>query len=114
VAGDSALATALVGVHVLLVDPDDDARDLLIAVLAYCGASVTSAASEIEALALANTKTPDVVVAEVAMPEGDGYGLARRVTALTEPRASGFDAHFPKPVDPWALCRMVASLAREP
>jgi hypothetical protein len=38
---EPAVVAALVGVHVLVVDADLDTRELLDAVLSYCGAFVT-------------------------------------------------------------------------
>ena len=119
---------ALVGVHVLIVDHDPDARELLESVLTYGGAFVMAAATADEALAYFNRTPPDVVLAEVPLPEKDGYWLVRQiggripVVALASGRddgpdrtlSAGFQAHLRKPVDPWELCRLVAELTRKP
>ena len=122
------------GVHVLLVEDDDDSRELLTAVLTKCGARVSATSSGRTALALFATDVPDVVVSDVGMPEMDGYTLirlirglpiaaAQRVPALaltayarTEDRrralAEGFQMHLAKPADPSEFAMTVASLAK--
>ena len=119
---------ALLGVHVLVVDHDPDARQLLESVLSYGGAFVTPAASADEALMYLGKGPVNVVVAELELPEKDGYWLLKaigdraRVVALATGPAdvmdraleAGFDAHIRKPVDPWELCRIVGRLARKP
>jgi len=45
-------------------------------VLEYCGALVTVAPSELNALASLDRVTPDVILSDVAMPAHDGYWLA--------------------------------------
>ncbi len=124
---------SLMGVHVLVVDDERACRELFTEILRYCGALVTAAASVSEALRVMQITRCDVVIADIAMPGEDGYDLIRRiralkpedggvvravaVTAWTRPgdrdaaRTAGFDGYLMKPVDPWALCRLVASLA---
>ena len=80
-------------------------------------------------------RRPDVIVADIAMPEEDGYSLmralrqeekehgAQRIPAIAvtafarqEDRqralAASFDDHLPKPVDPDRLVAAVAALAK--
>ena len=122
----------LVGVHVLVVDDDDDARHLLRTILQYCGALVTVTASARHAMTVLARVTPDAIVSDIAMPEQDGYWLIRELRALPPGRggaipaialtgvahgpdrtlAAGFQAHLRKPVDTWELCRAVAGLVR--
>ncbi len=123
----------LKGIHVLLVDDDDDARALLQTVLRYCGALVTAVASALEAMETMQRVRPDVLLSDIAMPLQDGYWLIREVRALPTERGgglpaiaitafghphdvgrtlgAGFQAHLRKPVDPWELARTIASLA---
>jgi CheY-like chemotaxis protein len=127
-------ADALVGLHVLVVDDDADARDLLRTVLEYGGALVTSVASARDALRTLQRMTPDAVVTDIAMPRENGYWLIRELRALDAVKGqrtpaiaitalahlhgpdrtlgAGFDVHLSKPVDPWELCRVVAGLSR--
>lgn len=127
---------ALTGVHVLVVDDDADARDLLRTVLEYCGALVTVVGSAREALAVLERVTPDALVTDLAMPTHDGFWLIGEIRALPSDRggaipavaitahgethgpdrtlAAGFQAHLSKPLDPWELCRVLATLTRKP
>jgi signal transduction histidine kinase/CheY-like chemotaxis protein len=121
------------GIAVLIVDDNDEARELLGIALKEYGASVTTVASATGALdSLRSTApAPDVLISDVAMPESDGYDLIRHVrrlsgqirnipaiavTAYANPddriRAlvAGFHRHLPKPVDPAVLAATVASL----
>ena len=125
---------ALIGIHVLVVDDDADARDLLKTVLEYCGALVTVVPSATEALQVLGHVMPDVVVTDIAMPIHDGYWLVREVRALPRDNgrmlpviavtahgeqhgpertlSAGFQMHLRKPLDPWELCRAVSSFTR--
>ncbi len=118
-------------VRVLVVDDDEDARELLRALLESRGADVTAASSVAEALELLDTN-PEVIVSDIAMPEADGYSLVRSVRARergherrmpviavtayagASDRAraleAGFDLHFAKPVDLDALALAIAQL----
>ena len=132
---DPLAGDALAGVHVLIVDDDPEARDLIRTVLRYCGALVSVAASAREGLDTLQHVLPDIVVCDIAMPHHDGYWFVRSLRALppeggaTLPviaitahgathgpdrtLASGFQAHVRKPVDPWDLCRVIASMTRK-
>jgi signal transduction histidine kinase len=121
------------GVRVLLVDDEADTREVITEALGKCGAVVAVAASAGEALALLDLAQPDVLVSDIAMPDMDGYALLEKIRlhdadqgrwlpavaltayARTEDRdralAAGYQFHVPKPVDPVALARAVASLA---
>jgi PAS domain S-box-containing protein len=121
------------GLKVLVVDDEMDARELVVAVLQECNATVTAVTSATEALeALANMQ-PDILISDIGMPGEDGYSLIKKVRALpphsggripavaltayarAEDRikalASGFQMHAPKPVEPAELAAIVASLS---
>jgi signal transduction histidine kinase len=123
------------GVTVLVVDDDLDACEAVRLVLEQHGAVVQTAASGAEALQMLPALEPDVLVADLAMPELDGYDLIRRVrrqaaasdlpaVALTAHTGAARDAallagfqHFTsKPVPPADLVtlveRMCGSAAR--
>jgi CheY-like chemotaxis protein len=122
---------SLAGVHTLVVDSDQECRQLLSAILRYCGALVTTTATASEALKVMSVAKCDVLVVEIALPGETGVDLMRRVRGLKPEDggvvraialsgrsedldhavATGFDAHLTKPVDPWTLCRLVAMLA---
>jgi CheY-like chemotaxis protein len=127
-------ALRLTGARVLIVDDDQDARELVTVLLRSRGADVTAVGSADECLAAFDRQVPDVLVSDIAMPGQDGLDLMRRVrqrpaatggrvaaVALTayardEDRdrsiAAGFDLHLSKPVDLDALVAAVARLAK--
>jgi PAS domain S-box-containing protein len=128
-----ALIDTLVGVRVLLVEDDADARELVGAILVEAGAvvkSVSSAAAAVEALP---GFRPQLLVSDIGMPDEDGYALIRRIRALdaaqgggipslaltaytraedrTKALAAGFTTHIGKPVNPSDLIAALGNLA---
>lgn len=123
----------LKGLCVLIVDDEEDARDLIKTVLVGCGAEVSVAGSSPEAIAAIKHKRPDVLVCDIGMPGEDGYALIERVRALGDKRggktpavaltayareedrrralAAGFQVHLSKPIQPSELVAVVASVA---
>lgn len=121
----------LEGLRLLVVDDEDDAREILGEALSSYGAIVETAASAEECLRLLDRFHPDVLVSDIAMPGEDGYALMRRIrstadganipaVALTafarqedvdRARRAGFQQHVAKPVEPRALARTVRALA---
>ena len=96
-------------------------------------ARVTVAASALAALGIIDNAKPDVLVADIGMPEMDGFELIKRVRDLPGPIAEvpaaaltafarsedrtralqhGFEMHLAKPVDPGELVASVATLVR--
>ena len=71
------------GVDVLVVEDTDDSREVLRAVLEYCGTLVTTAASAEEAKRVLDTIRPHVLVSDIAMPD-DGVELIREVKAVAQ------------------------------
>jgi CheY-like chemotaxis protein len=119
------------GVRVLVVEDDADQRDFIVALLGAAGANVRSASGAAEALATLSWWRPAVLVSDIGLPGGDGYGLmeavrarhgadrlpAAAVTGRSAPEdcrramRAGFQAHLAKPVDPDRLVTVVADLA---
>lgn len=83
---------SLDGLRVLVVDDEADSRDLLTALLEQRGAQVTEASSSKEALALLKVGRPDVIVADIGLPEQDGYAFMREVRAREDGRLSNVPA----------------------
>lgn len=126
--------TELMDLVVLIVDDDDDCRELLATLLESRNARVVCASSAQDGLERVRQTQPDVLVSDIAMPGEDGYSFIRRVRALpgkqgggtpaialtafsqsrdrSEALAAGFTKHLPKPVDLALLCREIADLAR--
>lgn len=125
----------LSGIHVMVVDDDEDAREVIAATLAYGGCEVTVASSSKDALELSRERRLDVIVSDLEMPVEDGFHLMRElrlreeggpltppVVALSghgteEDRArsitAGFHRHLTKPVDPVELARVIVELSKE-
>ncbi|WP_287129805.1 ATP-binding protein [Candidatus Cyanaurora vandensis] len=118
----------LVGVRVLVVDDEPDARDLVGMVLEEAGAAVRTAGSVAQALEVIASWLPDLLLSDIAMPGEDGYILLQKIraggtdlpaVALTahtrqEDRAhalaAGYQRHLPKPVEPLELLTVVTRL----
>ena len=123
----------LVGLRVLIVDDDIDAREVLEETLSSAGSSVKTANSATKGLELVRSFRPNVILSDVGMPEQDGYAFMRHVRELgarhggdvpsialtgyarhgdrTLAIAAGFTAHVAKPVVLEELLKLVASLA---
>ena len=67
--------------HILIVDDDSRVTSALRRTLAYEGYQVSTAADGEEALALARTKAPDVVILDLMLPGMDGLEVCRRLRA---------------------------------
>ncbi len=65
--------------RLLVVDDEPNIRELLSASLRYAGFEVMTAADGPQALALADSFRPDLVVLDVMMPGLDGFGVVRRL-----------------------------------
>ncbi len=124
-----AAPSDLQGVRLLLVEDDDDTRQVVRALLEGVGATVTTARSAAEARQTLAGAHPAVILSDIAMPDEDGYSFLRAVResgvrvpaiALTayarredavQALAAGFQLHLPKPIDRAALVAAVAALA---
>src|SRR5437763_4102025 len=83
---------------VLLVEDYADAREMYTEYLEHAGYEVLAASDGAQALAQAAAVAPDVVVLDFALPDIDGFEVARRLRA--EATTSGipiimFSAHDP-------------------
>ena len=121
---------SLDGVHVLVVDDDDDSLALAKLALGHCGARVTAARSGPEAIDAVKAGAPDVLVSDLGMPGMDGLQLIRELREATgtitpavavtayahsadvvRSLAAGYRMHLSKPLDPMRLAEAVARLA---
>lgn len=122
-----ASAPMLQGLSILLVEDDDDLRELLALTLGQHGARVTSAGSIAEAREALRTSMHDVLVTDLGLPDGHGHVLGdearaggvgvtialtgdKRDDIVDASSASGFRLHLAKPIDPETLAFVVASL----
>ncbi|MEO6055114.1 MAG: PAS domain S-box protein [Chthoniobacterales bacterium] len=126
-------AICLESVHVLVVDDETDARELVKRLLEMAGAKVSLAASASEGMEQIHKACPDVLVCDIGMPGEDGYSLIGKLRALKDKKKSalpaialtayarsedrtkairsGFQNHLSKPVEPAELMAVVSSLA---
>ena len=113
--------------RVLVVDDNHDLRDYLGMMLETSGHDVQLAGDGVEAVELARTFRPDIVLLDIQMPRLDGCEACRRIRAeewgkdiaiyavtgldlpddIERARGCGFTAHLFKPVDPIALMQLV-------
>jgi DNA-binding response OmpR family regulator len=68
--------------RILIVDDEEPVRDILDEYFAGQGYVVQTAASGVEALAIAGRERPDLVLLDVSMPKMDGVEVLRRLRAL--------------------------------
>jgi two-component system, chemotaxis family, CheB/CheR fusion protein len=115
---------------ILVVDDSEDTTDMLKRLLESYGATVATAHSAQEALALAAERSWGVVLSDISMPGVDGFELLRRLRqipgyestpalALTghgrsedvrRAEAAGFLTHMTKPVDLEVLTKALVEL----
>lgn len=125
--------TRLNGVRVLAIDDEPDARELVRRLLVDHGAQVTTADNADEAIRLLSQEPYDVLLADIGMPQRDGYELIREIRqgrvrrnsripaaavtafARSEDRTrallSGYQSYVSKPFEPAELVAVVASLS---
>ncbi|HEY0006248.1 MAG TPA: ATP-binding protein [Pyrinomonadaceae bacterium] len=124
---------ALHGLSVLVVEDEDDTREVLTTMLESRGASVLMASSAAEGLKLLLDARPHLLISDIGMPDEDGYVFIRRVRSLEMEGAgkipaialtayareedrmhallAGYQVHVAKPINPAELLTVVASLA---
>lgn len=104
---------------VLVADDNRDAADSLVVLLDWLGYEAIACYDGAQAVQLARTFRPDLVILDINMPVMDGYEAAKvlrggheqnrmvliALTAVVTPEArdkalkAGFDIHLRKPVD---------------
>ena len=127
-AATNTIEPLLRNVNVLIVNDDEEVRELLAATLEASGARATTASSTERAADLLDDQVFDVLVSDIRQPESDGVELlatararghlmpAVAVTALTgaDDRArilaSGYGACVPKPIRSAELVRVIVEL----
>jgi CheY-like chemotaxis protein len=80
------------GVHLLVVDDDEDARELLAHILSDGGATVSTTWCAAEALRLIEQAPPDVLLSDVGMPDVSGYALIQQIRAMPVDRGGRIPA----------------------
>ena len=104
------------GLRILLVEDHRDTLHALSRLLSHFGYDISTAGDARSALDMINTKKFDVVLCDIALPDGNGYDVvvedkrkgAVKAVALSgfagsddieRGREAGFDYHLAKPVD---------------
>jgi CheY-like chemotaxis protein len=124
-------ALDLSGYRVLVVDDLEDSREMLVRLLHQWGARVMQCPSAPTALTMLASTKFDLLVADIAMPDLDGYDLMERVRQLGNAAAhipaiavtayarredrerallAGYDGHCPKPLDTVEFSRVISRL----
>jgi PAS domain S-box-containing protein len=126
---------SIAGLRILVVDDDADACELVALALASRGAVIQSASSSSKALDSIKQQKPDVMIADIGMPQEDGYVLIQKLRKLEREHsekpipaialtayasaadrdqalAAGYDFHLPKPAGPSDLTHAVAKFRK--
>lgn len=119
--------------RILIVDDNEDAVSTLNMMLHLAGHHTRTARDGIEAVDLANTYRPNVVLLDIGMPRMNGYEAAETIRkqswgqnmaliAMTgwgqesdrmRSKEAGFDEHLVKPVDPQVLLRLLKKMEQK-
>ena len=115
---------------VLLIEDNDDGREMMAMMLATHGYAVRHAADGVQGVDLAAASVPDVALVDIGLPGIDGYEVARRLRAAQPTQnirlialtgygqaedhrrvmEAGFDVHLVKPVQMDALIDAIRRL----
>jgi PAS domain S-box-containing protein len=122
--------------RILIVDDEDNTRELLKLVFENCRAAVETAASSAEALEKVKKLPPNLIVSDIGMPDEDGYALMQKIrvweketgrnrpipaialTAYARPEDrrhaldAGYQVHVSKPIEPVELTKLAENLVR--
>lgn len=117
---------------ILIVDDNQDSRELVAKVLKNKGYQTTEAADGEEALERAVSEKPDLILLDISIPKIDGYEVARRLKSQEEFRdipiialtahamkgnrekviVEGFEGYISKPIDVRKFPEQVRSYLR--
>jgi signal transduction histidine kinase/ActR/RegA family two-component response regulator len=121
-------------IKILVVDDEEDTRDLIVFILEEYGATVRAVTSATEVIEVISQEQPDILLSDIGMPEMDGYALIRTLRSLPQTEgkqipaialtayagetnyqqilAAGFQKHLAKPVEPEELVKAIAQLVK--
>jgi PAS domain S-box-containing protein len=123
---------ALTGVRVLIVEDDPDSLEMLRMVVKVHGADVRTATRTSAALDVMAQWPPQVLIADIGLPDEDGYTLMKKAQLLADERGfslnamaltgyageqegqrvltAGFQAYLTKPTEPRQLVESIVNL----
>ncbi len=129
---DNQAEISLAGVSILVVEDEQDTRNLLCFILQQAGATVAGASSAKDGLAALAVSKFDVLISDIGMPHEDGLSLIRKVRSLPPERngripalaltayatkedrmqtlRAGYQMHAAKPVDISELLLIISAL----
>jgi PAS domain S-box-containing protein len=128
----NAHTSPLARLCILAVDDEIDNLELVQFILEQAGATVISVSSATDVLQQLTKSKPDVLIADIGMPQIDGYKLICQIRQLSRDQggqipaialtafaseserqqalAAGFQKHLPKPVEPETLVQTIEQL----
>jgi PAS domain S-box-containing protein len=129
----SGSASRAVELRILVVDDNADIADSCSTVVGLSGHHVQTAYTGRQALEVAAISHPHVILADIDLPDMDGYELAKKIRAthwgqrvalvaitghgeeqhIVRSLEAGFDNHLTKPIDPLALESLLQSLGSQ-
>lgn len=129
----TAPTTQAAPMRILIVDDNEDAVSTLNMMLHLVGHDTRTARDGIEAVDLANTYRPNVILLDIGMPRMNGYEAAATIrkqswgqnmalVAMTgwgqesdriKSKEAGFDEHLVKPIDPQMLLRLLKRIEQK-
>ncbi|HEY0462137.1 MAG TPA: ATP-binding protein [Pyrinomonadaceae bacterium] len=120
------------GIRLLLVEDNEDSREMLTVLFAQFDLQITAVASASEALKAMEENRFDVLISDIGMPDEDGYALIRKVRQLAPEKGgripaialtgyaslqdrdraltAGYQEHLSKPVDVDELLTLVKNV----
>ena len=120
--------------NVLLIEDNEDGREMMATMLTACGYPVQHAADGLQGVQMAQSHLPDVALVDIGLPGIDGYEVARRLRKGDDTRhiklialtgyglaedqrrvlEAGFDLHLVKPVDINHLLEAITHCSAQP
>jgi two-component system cell cycle response regulator DivK len=118
---------------ILIVDDNQDSRELAVKILKKVGYQMIEAADGEDALEKANTENPDIILMDISIPKIDGYEVTRRlksqvsfkdtpIIALTahamkgdkeKAMEAGCEGYISKPIDIHELPNQIKSYLKD-
>ncbi|MCS6836744.1 MAG: response regulator [Anaerolineae bacterium] len=116
--------------HILVAEDERDIRELIAFTLSFAGHQITQAANGEEAVSLAQSTLPDLILTDVRMPKMTGYEACKQIKAhqatrhipvvilsakgqdeeIEQGREAGADEYILKPFAPDKLQQRVAEI----